>query len=441
MTRWLACRPANHASGPARRRLATLCLVGCLALPLPAQEPGGEARTAGALRFFLDCDCDSGDLDFFRRELTFVTFVREPADAQLHVLVTEQETGAGGTEYTLSLIGGREFAGIVDTLRYVAEPSETDELTREGVLRVLKLGLVRYVAHTPLSRRLSISYEVPADAEAQPATRDPWNFWVFRTSARGFFNGESSSRFLSLGGSLTASRVTEAWKIEWRANANYSRNTFELDDSTSVISSRRSYGTEALAVRSISAHWSVGGKIEARASNFVNQDLSLELAPAIEYDVFPYSESTRRQLTLLYTVGLRHFDYEQRTLFGQERETLIRQSLTAGLSLRQPWGSTSVSVEASHYVHDLNRNRLQVFGDVNVRLLKGLSLNLFGEYAVLHDQLYLSAVGATPEDILTQRRQLETSYQYFASVGLSYTFGSIYNNVVNPRLSGGSGFF
>jgi hypothetical protein len=26
-----------------------------------------------------------------------------------------------------------------------------------------------------------------------------------------------------------------------------------------------------------------------------------------------------------------------------------------------------------------------------------------------------------------------TSYRYYSAIGVSYTFGSIYNNVVNPR--------
>ena len=44
--------------------------------------------------------------------------------------------------------------------------------------------------------------------------------------------------------------------------------------------------------------------------------------------------------------------------------------------------------------------------------------------------------GATEEEILLHQRQLATQYDYFASVGLRYTFGSIYSNVVNPRFGG-----
>jgi hypothetical protein len=42
---------------------------------------------------------------------------------------------------------------------------------------------------------------------------------------------------------------------------------------------------------------------------------------------------------------------------------------------------------------------------------------------------------------LLRRKQLETSYNYYAYVGISYSFGSIFNNAVNPRFgsSGGGG--
>jgi hypothetical protein len=42
-------------------------------------------------------------------------------------------------------------------------------------------------------------------------------------------------------------------------------------------------------------------------------------------------------------------------------------------------------------------------------------------------------MGASYEDILLMRKQLATSFEYYFYVGLSYTFGSIYSNVVNPR--------
>jgi hypothetical protein len=56
-----------------------------------------------------------------------------------------------------------------------------------------------------------------------------------------------------------------------------------------------------------------------------------------------------------------------------------------------------------------------------------------GSISYIHDQLSLSAGGASQEEILLHRQELETQYRYWGSMGISYTFGSIYNNIVNPR--------
>jgi len=43
------------------------------------------------------------------------------------------------------------------------------------------------------------------------------------------------------------------------------------------------------------------------------------------------------------------------------------------------------------------------------------------------------------EDVLLRRYALETNYNYWTSIGFSYSFGSIFNNIVNPRFGGSSG--
>ena len=51
------------------------------------------------------------------------------------------------------------------------------------------------------------------------------------------------------------------------------------------------------------------------------------------------------------------------------------------------------------------------------------------------DQIFLSRAGILDEDILLRRRELGTDYEYSIDIGFNYTFGSVYNNVVNPRMS------
>jgi hypothetical protein len=57
----------------------------------------------------------------------------------------------------------------------------------------------------------------------------------------------------------------------------------------------------------------------------------------------------------------------------------------------------------------------------------------------IQDRISVGYEDATTEELLLRRRLLETDYSYFSSIGLSYRFGSIFNNVVNPRMDGGGG--
>jgi hypothetical protein len=300
---------------------------------------------------------------------------------------------------------------------------------------------MEFVAGLPVANNIQITLRQPPGG-GQTATQpedDPWNFWVFSISGNGSVNGEESNSGYRVGGSLSADRVTEDWKLNLRANGSYSRTEYELSGSDTYLYTSRSYGTNGLLVRSVTNHWSVGVRSSATVSTFRNEDLRFKFAPAVEYNVFPYAESSRRQLTFQYAAGINAVDYEEETIYEKTSETLFEHSLTGSLSFVQPWGTSSISLKGSQFLHDLSKNRLTAFGITNVRLFRGLSFNLFGSVSRVRDQLFLPREGATDEEILLRRRQLETTYTYRISGGFSYRFGSIFNNVVNPRFGGGGG--
>jgi len=412
--------------------------------PLAAQDSTRTVQDS-AVRVFLDCPDTFCDFDYYRTEITFVNWVRDRQFAQVHVLVTTQSTG-GGQEYTLSFIGLERFAGAADTLRWASRSADTQDDIRNGLARTLRLGLIRFVARTPIGRLLEISYSAPAQAAAK--VRDPWNYWVFRSQMNGNLQGEKTFKFQNWFGTVSANRVTDAWKLRLSLNQSYNQSDFTVDvfDSLGnpagqeIISSiSRSYDASALVVRSIGPHWSVGGQASVSSSTFLNERLATAVAPAIEYDVYPYSASTRRLFTLRYEVGLKSFRYRDTTLFNRTSETRLNQALSMSVSIKQPWGSTGIALEASNYLYDFKKNRVTMFGNGEFRVYKGLSLNFFGSVAIIHDQLFLPKEGASEQEVLLRRRQLATSYSYFTFFGLSYTFGSKFANVVNPRFEGGGG--
>lgn len=429
-------------------------LATMLGITAAAQVPADSRAAAqdSAVRVFFDCPGYAAgcDFDFVRTEITWVNWVRNREDADVHALVTTQATGGGGNEYTISLIGLRRFAGKVDTLRYYATGTSTQDEDRRGFVHRLKLGLTTYAARTPLAPQLTVSYEAPTSAQAA-TPHDPWNAWVFTISSSTNLNGQKQTRSAFLNASLNANRTTADWKLDFSMNGSYSEDVFKdlprFDTlgnqigTEDIHSFSRRYGGDALVVKSLGPHWSAGLQGSANRSTFGNLDLSVSLGPAIEYNVYPYAQSTRRQLTLQYGVTPLHANYTDTTIYNKTRETTVRQSLTAALSVTQPWGSANVSLTGSHLLQDFKQNRAVLFGSLNLRLVKGLSLNVFGNVQRIHDQRALPAAGATPSEILLRRRELLTSYSYFTYISLSYRFGSTLNNVVNPRFGAGTGVF
>jgi hypothetical protein len=378
-----------------------------------------------------------------------VNWVLDREVADVHVLVTSQQNGGGGRLYTLAFLGQVEFEGEDGELTHSTSGDSTTDEQRSGLVEKLKVGLVRYVQATSAADQLRVSFGCPrgpgamgfrGDQTEGPGSvepqRDPWNFWVFRLSGNGFINGQATSKFSNYNGSLQASRTTEDLKVSVSGNFSQNVQQFEIPengDFRTVKETREDWGTNGLVVRSLTGQWSVGMRASAGSSTFVNQDFRWAVKPGVEYNFFPYAESSRRSLTLQYLVGANHFDYAEETIFEETSETRGQHSLSGRISLVEPWGRWSTSVDASQYLHDTSKYNVSVSGNLNVRLFRGFSVRVSGNYAWIRDQLFISAGGATDEQILLRQRQLQTSYRYFTSFGIEYRFGSIFNNVVNPR--------
>lgn len=382
-----------------------------------------------ALKVHLEAD------DYLRQSITFINYVRDLKDAQVYIMSSQQSTGSGGTEFSYFLVGQHEFEGMKDTIQFMSSPNDTQDDIRKMKVNHLKQGLMRYVRQTPLSEYIEISFSQPLTDEV---STDKWDSWVFRTSVNGYLNGQKSYSSNQLFGSLSANRITSDWKIDLGYDYNYGLDRFLIEEE--VISSiNESQSFNALTVKSLTDHWSAGGKWRIRSSTFSNYRLKVQAMPAIEYDVYPYSESTTRQLRILYSAGYIYQAYIDTTIYDKMEEHLWGHSLGAAYQVVQKWGSVNMNLTWFNYLHDWSKNNLSLSGEISVRIAKGLNLNIGGGASLVHDQLALVKGGATPEEILLQRKELASQYQYFTYFGLSYTFGSIFNNVVNPRFGGSSG--
>ena len=403
-----------------------------------ALRPPADDR-ANALRVFVDCGDPACDLDYLRTEVSFVTYVRDRSDAQVHLLITAQQTADQGIQFTIHFIGEKDFRGVDDTLRHTAGPADSQDKRRSELTNVLKRGLVRYVNRTPLGERLVIAYAAPAKPVAPARSmRDPWNLWSFSTTVSAFVDGEESSSATSVSGAFSVNRTSDAWKIESSLQTRYHSGRVDAGEAGTFTTIQRNHAFNSLIVRSVNSRWSAGARATATSSTFLNQSLTVRLAPAIEYNVYPYTEATRRQFTLQYSVGATNVGYLEETIFGKTSETLLDERLLASVQIRQPWGSISSSLEGSHYLHDFTKKRAVAVTNLDVNIFRGLSLVTFGGVELVRDQLFLPKRGASTDEILLQQRQLATSFRYWVSLGVSYRFGSRFANVVNARFRGSS---
>ncbi len=419
---------------PCRFRWSLALLTFLLAFPISpsliAAEPSGQAADR-RLRVFLDCfDCHH---DFLRTETTFVDFVRERTDADLHLIVTRTSTAGSGGEHTIEFIDLREMPPASHTLKTVTSVSDPDDVVRRQLASAVQVGLLRYAMRDEVPAGLDLSVRMDQEEAATGGTMDdPWNAWVFSVRGSAWFNGERSRRELEAGGEVSADRITPDWKATFGASFEERRERFTVDE-REVRVSRQERDFNALVVNGIGEHWSVGVRGELQSSTFENISLAMALAPAVEFNVFPYSVYTRRQLRLAYAAGAEHLRHYEETLFGKLRQTLPLHELSVAFDQTEPWGNVEARAEWRQYLNDLTLSRLETEARLSWRLARGFSLS--GEVIAsrIRDQISLPSRGATPEEVLLDLRELQSGYEYFFEVSLTYTFGSIFSAIVNPR--------
>ncbi len=386
--------------------------------------------------FSVYIDYEYGDLNYIKEQITSVNYVRYKNEADVFILFTKQITGSYGKKITVDFTGENKFSGIDESLTFILKNGDTVEDERIKSVQILKLGLIRYFSRTDFADKLTITF--PTET-IEKVIEDRWNDWVFSTSLSGYFNGEESSNSLNMWGSLSASKVTEEMKVQFRFNGSMNKSKYEWDNEV-YESSSYSKSFNAYLIKAWTDHLSYGLWTYAYTSSYSNIDLSIGLYPGIEYNIFPYSESNRKQLRFQYQINPNYVDYDEQTIYEKYFEKLLKHSFRTEIDYIQSWGSMSISLIASQYLiidekvlENLEKNKITLYGNVSWKIYKGLSLDLWGNASRVHDQLSLAAGDVTTEELLLRQKELQTQYTYFLSIGLSYSFGSIYNNIVNPR--------
>lgn len=380
-------------------------------------------------------DCRRCDFDLIRTDMTFVNYVRDPELADIHVFVTDEQTGGGSREYQFTFIGKRDFEGTEYTLKHIIDRDVTLDERRNALKKYVKMGIVSFILRTPLGTHFNIEYEGTDAGQSLQEVGDPWNNWVFEAYVgRVSFDLESNQSELNSRWGIFADRVTKEWKLRIRPYFNYGRIKIQTaENKEPVISEQRRHGLDSYAIKSLNDHWSAGVFGDYLTHNGRNIRHEIMISPGIEYSIFPYEVATRRSITFSYQIGYGYLNYFEETIYNKTKENLFNHKIEGRVNIQQPWGNIETGLEGSHYLHDFARRRVEFYAQTSVRLFEGFSLTFQAEYDVIQDQLSLPKGEASLEEVLLKQRELATDFSFSTSIAVTYTFGSQYANIVNTR--------
>jgi hypothetical protein len=400
---------------------------------LPAQErvSGQQGDISAVLNIFLDCA--ACDMEYFRTNFSDVNYVHERQDADVHILVSAMPTGSGGTGYTIRLIGQGRYEEVAYKVTCdVPEHYSYDE-TRSALLNKIRLALVPYLLETPAGERLSLSLD---KSPIMTDVQDNWKNWYFTVSGSGSYSSSKFNENLSIGGSFNASKITEDIKFETGNGFGYSQSIIKYYDSDTLASytiKQQNIYSQNLFVKSLGNHWGVGGFASLYRDIQENYDFQAQIGPAVEYNLFSYKEAADRQCRILYSMTYEYADYHDTTMYNSLKENLLSHNLGLSFSYLEPWGTLSASAGGTAYLDDMTQYSVGLAASADVNISGGFSIILSGNAGYSQNQRYLRGGEGNLEDILTEQWQQETGFYYGFNIGIAYSFGSKYNNAVNPR--------
>ena len=392
-----------------------------------------QEEKKATLDIYLDCSgCDNA---LIRQQIDYINYTNDPFTAHVHLFITRLRLGSGGNRYQLKFIGKQDFEGDQISLDTDVPPNSSHVESQELLIKNIKMGVVSFLAKTMMENRIEITIQQDPKGEKEViAPNDQrWDNWIFEVFSSMDWRKESSRESINFRYGFDIDKITPDWRVRI-APSLYYREQFVENDGESILSIRRSNYLPVSVVKSITEHLSAGLFGSYYHASYRNTKLGTWLAPAIEYNIFPYSDVPFKEFTIAYRIGWRHYDYIEETIYLKTTEDLVRQMLEIALRIRQPWGSLTAGLEGSNYMEDWTKNRLEMSTRVSLRLVKGLSVSFGGFFELINDQISLPRGGATLEEILLGQAQLATDFEASLNFGVSYTFGALYNNVINTRL-------
>jgi hypothetical protein len=389
-------------------------------------------------KVFIECTREwLCDFDFLRTELGMVDFVRDRFIADIHIQVNTQFTSNGSEQNAVTFKGQKTYNNQNDTLNYYNSAVATDDDKRKNMVKYIKLGIIKYIAHTNAAEDIVITYNKPvAKDSSKKETKDPWNYWILSMGSSGFFNGDANYKSASVYSYLNADRETDKTKINIGMSYNYQKNEFVISPTEKIVREIPRTNAYINYIKKKNEHFGYGFFGEYNKDAFSNLDARMNFVPKVEYNFYPYKKFNSQRIVVQYGVGVQLNNYIDTTLFFKTKENLLIQEASVINSMVKPWGTVNVGVFYNSYLNDLKKFKLSFSGSVNWRIFKGFKFGIGGSYDITRNLIQLPKQGASRDEVLTQQRLLNTAYNYFFGIGFSYQFGSKFNNFINPAFKG-----
>ncbi|MFN5910505.1 MAG: hypothetical protein ACK45H_04130 [Bacteroidota bacterium] len=417
-----------------KKEICTLLLLMTFVKTVIGQSDDSNSTEASVPKVFMICDfCD---LDFYKNEIVHLVFVRDQRLADFTVLFRVINTGSGGSEYELEFMGKNAYDGISVREKFNSTPNMSKNDIREGLLAALNRGSLHYLIHSPVAPH--IQYEIVGinNGQAADSIRDKWNLWIFNLNTNLVGSGQEYTSNLSMGASFSANRTSEKNLFEIGLWYNKNSSVFKLEGEDPIRYSILEYGVYSQDAVSLGKHWALGYNSAIYAETVSNLKSNLFLSPTVEYNVYPYSEATERQLRFNYQLGVMQSHYEEPSYRNRMSDLFLSQALNIRYRLVKSWGDIGLGSGFLHLYDTEHFYNLNFSPSVSWNILKGLNFNVQGSYSIVRDQYFLKLDDATSTEIITGQTQLKSAYNFFVVMGINYSFGSIYNNVVNVRFQG-----
>ena len=383
-------------------------------------------------KLFIKCErCDSS---FLKKEINYVDHVREQGLADIQLFIYRNRNANNGNRYTLDYIGTNKFSDNKISLTLDTNPKMTRDEIRNSLKRKIELGLIHYLMKTDIADNILISIDSQiSNVNSNESSSDKWKNWVFQTAGEANFENETSRKQSNFEIQFEADKVTDKIKLQIDLDFEKSNNRYENDDNI-FVSKRNRNGLRIKSVWSINDKWSAGFNAGLGGDTYQNINFRHWVQPAIEYSFFPYNEFVRREMVINYGIGYGYRNYIEETIYDKFEEYVYVHQIGFETRFRQPWGEIYARLSGKSFLQDPSKNSMRLNSWFSIRIFEGLSFRIGGEIELIRDQISLPKGNASIEDLLLQQKEIATDFRSEFRVGLSYTFGSAFNNYLNSRL-------